>query len=195
MTFKRMTIALLVLIIGFPTAALAIYKPTRVLVPQFFGVKCLSQEICIDDPSKLEQAKALRDEAFKFVTENVGEIESPPRVIFCSTRECADSFGQFHAAAYNVATVGIVIRTKGWEKHFVRHELIHHLQNERLGSINAFLNKPTWFTEGMAYSLSKDPRRPIPNELLESYRSEFESWHDGSNIWARAAMLTAASRP
>ena len=192
---RYFSIAFLIVVVGFPTAALAFYKPTRVLVPQFFGVTCPTANICIDDLNKLEQAKELRNEAVDFVNSNVGTILNPPRIVFCSTQKCAESFGQYHAAAYNVATVGIVIRTQGWEKHFVRHELIHHLQNERLGSINAFLNTPPWFFEGMAYSLSGDPRRPIPNKLLEAYRHGFEKWHDGSDVWPRAQKLNKESRP
>lgn len=179
----------MLVIFAFPSAALAFYKPTRVLLPQLFGVECPSENICIDDLTRLEAAEQLRAEAVDFVNSNVGRISRVPRFIFCNTQTCADKFGQYHAAAYNVGTVGIVIRTKGWRKHFVRHELIHHLQNERFGSINAFLFKPKWFLEGMAYSLSGDPRRPIPNDELEGYRTEFERWHDGSDIWTRAMHL------
>lgn len=195
MSIKRLTLVFLMLMVTFPTMALAIYKPTRVLVPQLFGVECPTQDICIDDLSKRPEAEQLRKDALTFVNQNIGKILNPPRIIFCHTDECADAFGQYHAAAYNVGTVGIVIRTKGWEKHYVRHELIHHLQNERLGSINAFLTKPTWFLEGMAYSLSRDPRRSIPNKQIESYRVEFENWDNGTDIWSRAAKLNRESRP
>jgi len=172
-----------------PTAALAFYKPSRVLWPELFKVQCLSGSICIDDTTKLTEAEALRVDAVRYVNDNVGKIANIPRFIFCSTQSCSDTFGQYHAAAYNVGTVGVVIRIKGWEKHYVRHELIHHLQNERLGSIRAFLFKPTWFLEGMAYSLSQDPRRPIPNKTLEGFRQKFEQWNDGSDIWNRARQL------
>lgn len=187
--YRKILAFLIVVLVIAPSAALAFYKPVRVLMPSLFGVECVSENICIDDRSKLREAQALRAEAIGFVTQNVGAILQLPRFIFCSTKICADAFGQYHAAAYNVATHGIVIRTLGWEKHFVRHELIHHLQNEKLGSINAFLFLPNWFLEGMAYSMSEDPRRPIPNESLEQYRHKFERWHDGSDIWERAKEL------
>ena len=35
--------------------------------------------------------------------------------------------------------------------------------------------KPVWFREGMAYSLSEDPRRPL-TEPVQEYRSRFEDW-------------------
>lgn len=189
MKLQRSLLVLVVVLLASPGAAMAFYKPTRVLLPQLFGLECPTEKICIDDLTKLEAAEQLRAEAVDFVNDHVGQIHRVPRFVFCHTQVCADKFGQYHAAAYNVGTVGIVIRTKGWKKHYVRHELIHHLQNERLGSINAFLFKPEWFLEGMAYSLSADPRRPIPNDQLESYRTEFERWNDGSDIWIRAKAL------
>ena len=73
----------------------------------------------------------------------------------------------------------------------MRHELIHHLQNERLGSLRTWLLKPDWFREGMAYSLSEDPRQPLP-EPLQSYRARFETWFKQvgrSNIWTEAEHL------
>jgi len=189
MKYRKYIYGFLLAAFIFPSSALAFYKPTRVLLPQLFGVECLTKQICIDDRAQLAEAEALRAEAIDFVTEKVGRISQVPRFIFCSTAACANRFGQYRTAAYNVGTFGIVIRTKGWKKHFVRHELIHHLQNERLGSINAFLFKPKWFLEGMAYSLSQDPRRPIPAAQLEKYRRDFEHWHDGSDIWKRAEQL------
>ncbi|MEN0088718.1 MAG: hypothetical protein AAF737_09830 [Pseudomonadota bacterium] len=99
-------------------------------------------------------------------------------------------------AAYNVGTHGIVIKPKGWASHFVRHELIHHLQNERLGIVRGAFLTPVWFREGMAYSMSLDPRRPIPAPIIEAWRARFESWMtnrastaiDGE-FWRDAARL------
>jgi len=189
MRSSRIWLGLLALLIAMPSAALAFYKPTRVLVPSWFGVTCTVENICIDDLSRLPEAVALRDESVEFVTQRIGAVRQIPRYIFCSTAVCANRFGQYHAAAYNVGTFGIVIRTKGWKKHYARHELIHHLQNERLGSLRAFLFKPTWFLEGMAYSLSEDPRSPIPNAQLESYRERFNRWNKKSDLWGRAKKL------
>ncbi|MFD0916395.1 hypothetical protein ACFQ14_08255 [Pseudahrensia aquimaris] len=159
-----------------PTVAFAIYKPSRVLAPHLFGVTCVENNICIDDPAHLKRAKRLRAEAIDFVHSNIAHIRNTPRMIFCHSLECSDAFGQFHAAAFNVGTHGIVVRMRGWERHFVRHELIHHVQNERFGSLYAFVFLPTWYLEGMAYSLSLDPRKPIPDETLEGYRARFDAW-------------------
>ena len=65
------------------------------------------------------------------------------------------------------------------------------MQNQRLGSLRMWLFKPVWFREGMAYSLSGDPRKPLP-EPLQGYRSAFETWYrqvGPERLWAEAERL------
>lgn len=186
----------LILLFFLPVAAWTWVKPTRVLAPEWTGVECHGNFVCVDDPARLAEAQRLYQEALAFVTKQVGEIRDPPRAVFCQSTDCAQSFGLYrgaygYAAAYNVATVGIVISHRGWQPYFVRHELIHHLQNERLGSLRAWWFKPTWFKEGMAYSLSEDPRDPLP-EKLEAYRRQFDAWYqkyDPATVWEAAQAL------
>ena len=50
---------------------------------------------------------------------------------------------------------------------------------------------PVWFREGMAYSLSRDPRDPLP-QPLQGYRARFDEWfkHVGpAELWAQARQL------
>ena len=118
-------------------------------------------------------------------------MQDRPRLVFCSTQACAKSFGFTSNSAYNVGTVGVVVGPRGWKPYFLRHELIHHVQMERLGTWHAWLFTPTWLLEGMAYSMSQDPRHPLP-EPLESYRARFVARGrsiKGENMWAAAAEL------
>ena len=173
-----------------PLAAWAIVKPVRVLAPELAGVTCV-EKVCVDDLSRLPEAQQLTREAVEFVQLNVGQLQEVPRTVFCSSKACSKSFGFSYDGAYNVATVGLVISYRGWHPYFVRHELIHHLQNERLGSLRAWLLKPNWFKEGMAYSLSQDPRHPLP-KTLEGYRTSYEAWAKevgAARIWAEAEKL------
>lgn len=172
----RKVLAILVVAHLLPVAAWASFKPVRVFAPELLGIQCVDSGVCVDDESRLDEAIALKSAAVAFVSTRVGEIRKTPRAVFCSTAACAKSFGITSQGAYNVGTFGLVIGPRGWHPHFVRHELIHHLQNERMGSLNAWLFKPNWLLEGMAYSLSEDPRRPLPLPL-ESWREAFESWY------------------
>lgn len=174
-----------------PLVTWAAFKPIRVLAPELAGVHCTEANICIDDRTKLEQALALRDESVGFVESRIGKVTQIPRYIFCSSTECAKSFGFTSNAAYHVGTSGIVIGPRGWHPHFTRHELIHHLQMENIGSFHALLFTPTWFIEGIAYSLSEDPRKPLP-QPLEGWRSKFERWYPSvpsQDLWATARAL------
>ena len=174
-----------------PLVTWAAFKPIGVLAPQLAGVQCPEANLCIDDLTKLEQALVLRDESVRFVENRVGKVRQVPRFIFCSSAECAKSFGFTSNAAYHVGTFGIVIGPRGWQSHFVRHELIHHLQMESIGSVHALLFTPTWFIEGMAYSLSDDPRKPLP-QPLEGWRKQFELWYPtvaNQELWATARAL------
>ena len=182
--------SLLVALLALPVAAWAFIKPLRVIAPEFAGVTCF-EKVCVDDADHLSEAKALSEEAVLFVQSSVGKLQVVPRMVFCFTKECSRSFGFSSNGAYNVGTLGLVISHRGWHSYFVRHELIHHLQNERLGSLNVWLLKPDWFKEGMAYSLSEDPRTPLP-EPLQSHRARFESWFKlvgAERLWAEAEHL------
>lgn len=167
------------------------FKPVRVLAPQLAGVKCTEANICVDDLQKLELATTLRDEAVQFVEAKIDRLADAPKFVFCSSPMCAQSFGFTTNAAYHVGTFGIVIGPRGWQPHFVRHELIHHLQMEKIGSLHALIFTPAWFIEGMAYSLSEDPRRPLP-QPLEDWRAQFERWFPSvadRDLWTEARTL------
>ena len=166
---------LLIFLCCLPVAIWVFYKPTRVLAPGLNGVSCVSEEICTDDTSRYGEAVALYKEAYEFVSSSVGGIENKPLVIFCASQACFQSFGFNKTAASTVGTSGIVIGPHGWKDYYVRHEMIHHLQAERLGVLKQW-RSPNWFKEGMAYSLSQDPRSDI-SELFQKYSLEFEKWY------------------
>jgi len=174
-----------------PVVTWAAFKPIRVLVPQIAGVQCPDSNICIDDLTKLDHARALREESVGFVESRVGNFANVPKYIFCSSERCAKSFGITSNVAHTVGTFGIVIGPRGWHEHFARHELIHHLQMENIGSLHALMFTPTWFIEGMAYSLSEDPRRPLA-QPFEQWRTQFETWHPAvsqQDFWVVARDL------
>jgi hypothetical protein len=54
-----------------------------------------------------------------------------------------------------------------------------------------FHRGPEWFIEGMAYSLSEDPRTELA-EPFEQYRSQFEAWFRSvgkEQLWEQARKL------
>jgi hypothetical protein len=179
--------AVIVLILLAAGATWAFYRPIRVLAPEWAGVECLRGNICIDDPSRLVEASKLYAEALGAVQSRLGPPRQEPRIIFCATEGCSHSFGFTYQLGYTFGTRGIVISHRGWRPYTVRFELIRYLQNEHLGGTS----KPAWFREGMAASLSDDPRRPMP-EPLNSFRMQFDDWFgriDKKQFWTEAARL------
>ena len=185
--FKRIMLFTILLM---PIFVWAAYKPVRVVIPQWNGVSCVSNEICMEFPERAEAAAALYDSALRFVNESVGEVRKKPRITFCSSAECFGAFGfQAPAKAKTVGLSGIVVGPAGWEPHILRHEIIHHLQAERLGVIGQW-RSPAWFKEGMAYALSKDTRSLT--EPFNGYREKFSQWYrqvGERQLWEAAKRL------
>lgn len=181
----------LIVLLFSPAAAWALYKPMRVLAPQLVaGISCTTKTICIDDATRYGEAERLYNDAVYFVASSVSSIEKSPRVIFCSTEDCFQSFGCNKSSARTVGAFGIVISPRGWNQYYLRHEMIHHLQTERLGVYRQW-RSPDWFKEGMAYFLSEDPRRNLA-EPFQQYRDSFDEWYRSvgkERLWEEAKNL------
>lgn len=181
---------MLVFVLCIPISVWAFFKPVRVIAPELTELSCVNEIICIDNVSLYKEAVTLYEEALHFVESSVGTIEQKPKVIFCSTQACSQSFGLGIRTAINIGTFGIVISPRAWKPYYVRHEMIHHLQNERLGMLRVWRD-PKWIIEGMAYTLSQDPR-PKLSEPFEQYRSQFKVWYKQvgkEQLWTEVRKL------
>ncbi|WP_333992323.1 hypothetical protein [Burkholderia orbicola] len=168
--------ALTGLLVALPIAAYALVKPLRVVAPALIpSVSCPSADICTDDVAKLGAAQQLYRDGSARAAAAVGAFRAAPRVVFCSTRACADAFGLGARAGLTLGDFGVVIAPHGWQTYFLAHELIHHRQAEVLGNL-AVVTKPRWLIEGMAYALSDDPRHPLA-QPFESWRTQFAAWN------------------
>src|SRR5258705_3125806 len=82
----------LIALLALPFAAWAFVKPVRVLAPQVAGLTCHGK-VCVDDQSRLSEATGLYANAVRYVRDNIGECQSEPRAVSCSTKACSESFG------------------------------------------------------------------------------------------------------
>jgi hypothetical protein len=172
-----------------PVVTWAYMNPAKVF-ETFMGVSCTNDEICTDDPSRYLEASKLYDEAFQFVASSIAPLESKPLVVFCASERCYQSFGFKNASAESVGRFAIIVSPRGWKPYYIRHEMIHRLQTQQLGLFTMW-REPQWFVEGMAYSLSEDPR-PMLAEPFQQYRSQFATWYRGigrERLWAEARKL------
>jgi len=182
-------LAVLLLVVA-PLLAWFVVKPVRVVAPRWAGLTCQSQGVCVESPEQLAAATALYRDAVAFVDGQVGELEGHPVIVFCATEACADMFGLGARAAVTVGTMGTVIGPRAWKPYYVRHELIHHLQGQRFGVLHRML-MPSWLIEGMAYSLSQDPRVTLAAPWQQD-RAQFNAWLGRvglSRMWQEARGL------
>jgi hypothetical protein len=186
---KRLLVLGLIAVAFVPVATLAIPSPLRALAPGLFGLVCEGR-VCVDDARRLAEAQELVRSARANVEQKLGAPHTFPLALFCSSEQCFRTFGNRRSTAETFGGKAMLIGPRGWAAHFVRHELIHAAQYEKLGFIRAWRG-PQWITEGMAYSLSEDPRRPLPAQL-EAWRAQYESRlgaERGAALWARVEAL------
>lgn len=179
-----------VLLIAVPLAAWAVVKPVRVAAPALVGLHCPAQGLCVDDEARRPEAERLYAEAMAFVSERVGAVDGRPRFVFCSTEACAETFGLGERSAVTLGTTGTVIGPRAWKPYYIRHELIHQLQAQEIGTLRLLL-KPSWFSEGMAYALSEDPRPELMAPFQDD-RARFQRWYADvgkAALWQRARSL------
>ncbi|WP_445535459.1 hypothetical protein [Acinetobacter sp. G18] len=165
-------------------ATLIWFKPIRVVFAHHLSLLHCEDHVCVDDAKTEPLAKTLYNRSLQETQDKVGAFHQQPTMVFCSTLECANTFGMGKAAAKAVGNLGLLVAPRGWKDFYITHELIHHRQAEEWGNI-AMLTKPKWLVEGMAYSLSDDPR-PTLSEPFQQWRAQFKLWHQQNpnpNIW------------
>jgi len=172
----KIFISICLMLLALPLSALTFYKQSRLVVPELYGVTCIDSYICLEDITKTDNAKELYEYASKLTEKKLTKIQNKPIVIFCSSKQCSEKFGLKRASAFNLGTFGIIISHKGWKKHLVSHEFIHYWQSSINGNIKMLvLSNKQWLIEGMAYSMSEDPR-PVLSEPYQGYRATFNKW-------------------
>ncbi len=158
-------------------------KAGRILAPEVYGLTCVSASICLEDVAQRQKAERLYTDAARTVQGQLVPFKNRPRILFCSTKSCSAQFGDDHSQALTLGTFGILIREDGWHGYTLRHEMIHHIQNEQFGVRQASYKLPKWYIEGMAYTLSGDPRDPLPTRELQEYRKRYKAWEAAGNQW------------
>lgn len=172
MKYIKWSIAVLLLLL---VSTFAFYKPIRVLIPEVFGLSCQEDNVCVEDPDQHDAAVALLDNAKRSLETKWGLAIEEPKMVFCSTEKCRQTFGLSRRAGLTLGTFGILIAPRGWKGQYVSHELVHYWQAENFGILAGLRGEP-WLIEGMAYSLSDDPREKL-HEPFESYRQKFNEWY------------------
>jgi len=176
-------LAALLLALAVPAAVWVLFKPIRVVAPEFNGVTCMGV-VCVEVAESLPMAQALHAEAMSNISAKLLPLQSPPRTIFCSTRTCYASFGGGAERGAAILNLGVIIPPESWQTYIVEHELIHMLQAQELG-LSGRQRTPAWFKEGMPFFISAPPAFDLP-DYAEPLVAEYRAWEDRvgrENVW------------
>lgn len=146
-----------------------------------WGLTCVTPLLCLEEPARATEAQALYDEALTVVTREIGPLRQAPVALFCSTTACFSQFAHPKAIGWNFGNHVSAFGPGGWEAYVLRHEMIHQWQNETFG--RAAWVHPLWYREGMAYTLSRDPRRTLPRADVQLARAQFQAWVAAGGDW------------
>ena len=108
--------ATIVLLLSCAPLAYAIAWPAHVL--QSVGFSCLKEQVCAEDPARLQEASQLYESALKFLASSVAPLQKQPLAVFCSTLSCYSFTGETGSAAKTVGKFIIVISPRGWKLFF-----------------------------------------------------------------------------
>jgi hypothetical protein len=172
-----------------PLFAWAAFKPVRILAPALNGVSCVGR-VCVEEQSRLAEATNLQRDAVAQVARKLVPLEATPLTVFCSTRECYQSFGGGMERGATLFDWGVILPPESWVPHIVEHEYIHMLQAQQLGLLGR-QRTPDWYKEGMPFLLSAPPEHDLPpyaRPLARQYRA-WESHVGRRNVWTSAPRV------
>jgi hypothetical protein len=175
------------LLLAILSYAIGSFKPARRLFPALLGFTCGEGPVCVEAAASLPLAEGLYSDALHFVNTRLVILEHPRPFLFCTSTGCAKALGLQQSLGQTTGPFGSVIGPKGWAPYIVRHELIHQVQNEQLGVYRVHPG-PAWLLEGMAYTLSDDPR-PELDSPWQQHRHRFSAWYASfphEQLWERA---------
>ncbi len=177
------------LFVAAPAIAWAAFKPVRILAPTLNGMTCVAR-VCVQETSKLALAQELQSNAIEAVGQKLVPLKQTPLTVFCSTRECYQSFGGGMERGAAILNWGVILPPESWVAHIVEHEYIHMLQAQQLGLLGRE-RTPLWFKEGMPFLISAPPAHDLPS-YAHSLVARCQAWErqvERSNVWRRVTDL------
>ncbi|MDQ3039173.1 MAG: hypothetical protein M3R16_05155 [Pseudomonadota bacterium] len=170
-------------LVATPAIAWATFKPVRILAPTFNGVTCTGR-VCVEQPSQLARAQSLQLNAVAAVGRKLVPLEQLPLTVFCSTRQCYQSFGGGMERGATILDWGVILPPESWVAHIVEHEYIHMLQAQQLGLLGRE-RTPDWFKEGLPFLISEPPAHDLP-DYARPLVAEYRAWEQRvgrENVW------------
>lgn len=187
------------LCLGLAAAYAALPGAHRALTPWVFGLTAAGPGLWVDDRARAADVRTLAARADRTVAGFFGPLETRPRIVFCTTRRCADDFG-LRPRGLTYGAHLVFIGPEGMNETIVTHERTHAELHRALRLSDLWDQRvPSWFDEGLASHLSGDTRyhRPVnarDADWICAARS-FRDWgrlhpeHDWRATYGAAARL------
>ena len=135
-------------------------RAARLLLPEQFGLSRIDDGLYVetgaDDETRTKLITAVT-RAENAIRTAYGGVESRPVVNACITDACYASFGGMGSRAKIYGNY-ILLSPQGLDWHFLAHEWSHDEIRSRLTTMAWWRRLPQWFDEGVAVTISRDPK-------------------------------------
>lgn len=139
-------------------AGFALDGPQQAMRPTAMGLTQVAEGVWIDNAQQADAALADLRAAEQTIAAFYGQPPRPPRLILCTTEDCADRLG-LRSRGLTYGAHLVLISPKGMNDVIMAHELSHVALHQSYGFSDTFGPRfPSWFDEGLAVLLSGDDR-------------------------------------
>lgn len=163
---RRLLLVVALLGIGLGAGALAYPAAAAVACPSCFGFRQVASRLYVDDattPSTQNAIVATVATARGRVGGFYGHLDSAPRILICATAACYERVGGGGSRGMALLDVALLIAPRGADPVILAHEMAHIELHHRLGLAKTLGRAiPQWFDEGLAVTVSDDPRYLAP---------------------------------
>lgn len=131
--------------------------PHRVIFAENYGMTEISDRVWTDAPGRAEELRSLANQSRMRIRQFFGDEPPKPTLVFCTTIQCADTFG-IGGNGLSIADMAVMVGPGGITQGTLKHEMTHSRLHRRMGLRNIIKQPyPTWFDEGLATHVANHP--------------------------------------
>ncbi len=133
------------------------FRGVKTYAPTYFGMERIADHVFVDKTMQ-ERLRSNLLVQYKVAENNIrivyGDIQTHPNVVACSTENCFRRFGGNAERAKSFGSDALLLSPRALTAPLISHEWSHNELYSRFDDIKQI---PTWFDEGLAVTISKEP--------------------------------------
>lgn len=195
-------LALILAVTAICGVAAACPAAAAVVCPRCYGFATIDGGVYAEagtDPAKRAVIAGILNQARDRVGTFYGGLRSTPTILVCATQECYRRVGGGGSRGMAVLDRALFLSPRGTDAVIAAHELAHIELHYRVGLVKAARRVvPQWFDEGLAVTVSDDPRYlaattvddrclVAPDGSLPAQRSAWIETAASHDLYAKAA--------